>query len=111
MTPQETLQADPELSALEARVLDEVAAMLREVIGEEYVANMEITMDTSFAEDLELESIEFVTLSAQMRDRYGESVDFVGFLAELDVDRVIAMRVGDVVRFIAASLAEAGQAH
>jgi acyl carrier protein len=85
---------------VEARVLAEMTDMLREVIGEEYVVDMEITLDTSFNEDLELESIEFVTLADSMRDRYGDAVDFVGFLAEMDVDQVINMRVGEVVTFI-----------
>jgi acyl carrier protein len=88
----------------EARVLGEVTQLLHEVIGEEYVVDMEITMDTSFNEDLELESIEFVTLADRLRERYGEAVDFVGFLAEMDVDQVINMRVGEVVRFIVDSL-------
>ncbi|MDT3440036.1 MULTISPECIES: acyl carrier protein [Pseudofrankia] len=105
MTIQDTLRsADPTLDALEARVLGEIAEMLRDVIGEEYVVDMEITMDTSFNEDLELESIEFVTLADRMRVTYGDQVDFVGFLAEMDVDRVINMRVGEVVHFIADSL-------
>ncbi len=105
MTIQDTLRpADQALDAVEARVLGEVAAMLRQVIGEEYVVDMEITMDTSFNEDLELESIEFVTLADQMRAAYGDKVDFVGFLAEMDVDKVINMQVGEVVQFIADSL-------
>ncbi|MBL7494743.1 acyl carrier protein [Frankia sp. CNm7] len=105
MTMQDTRRpADPALDALDTRILGEVAEMLREVIGEEYVVDMEITMDTSFNEDLELESIEFVTLADRMRVTYGDMVDFVGFLAEMDVDRVINMRVGEVVRFIADSL-------
>ena len=90
---------------VEMRVLAEMTDMLRDVIGEEYVVDMEITLDTSFNEDLELESIEFVTLADSMRERYGDTVDFVGFLAEMDVDQVINMRVGEVVTFITDCLA------
>jgi acyl carrier protein len=105
MTTQSALQAaGTRPDGIEPRVLVEVAEMLREVIGEEYVLDMAITMDTSFNEDLELESIEFVALADRMRDKYGERVDFVGFLAEMDVDRVINMKVGEVVSFIAESL-------
>jgi acyl carrier protein len=102
---QDTLSStEPTQDALEAKVLGEIADMLRAVIGEEYVVDMEITMETSFNDDLELESIEFVTLADRMRVTYGHQVDFVGFLAEMDVDRVINMRVGEVVHFIADSL-------
>jgi acyl carrier protein len=105
MTMQDTLRPDDRvLDALDTRILGEVAAMLREVIGEEYVVDMDITMDTSFNEDLELESIEFVTLADKMRVTYGDKVDFVGFLAEMDVDKVINMQVGEVVGFISDSL-------
>ena len=110
MTTQDTLRpTGPALDALDERILGEIAAMLRDVIGEEYVVDMEITMDTTFNEDLELESIEFVTLADRMRLTYGDAVDFVGFLAEMDVDKVIRMRVGEVVHFIAGSLRTHGQ--
>lgn len=102
MTTQDTVTVTSTIdrTAVEARVLTEMTGMLRDVIGEEYVTDMEITLGTSFNEDLELESIEFVTLADSMRERYGDTVDFVGFLAEMDVDQVINMRVGEVVRFI-----------
>ncbi len=99
-----TATSTVEVSEVEGRVLAEVADMLRDVIGEEYVVDMEITMDTSFNTDLEMESIEFVTLAEAMRERYGDMVDFVGFLAEMDVDQVINMEVGEVVEFIARCL-------
>ncbi|EIV93723.1 phosphopantetheine-binding protein [Frankia sp. QA3] len=94
----------PGRAEAEARVLGEVTEDLREVIGEEYVIDMDITMETTFSHDLEVESIEFVALADRLRERYGEAVDFVGFLATMDVDQVINMRVGEVVRFIVDSL-------
>ncbi len=90
----------------EEQVLGEVAALLRDVIGEEYVVDLEITMTTSFNTDLELESIEFVTLADRMRERYGDTVDFVGFLSDMGVDEVINMQVGQVVAFITDCLLE-----
>jgi len=85
-------------------VFTEIDGMLRQVLAELGVDDVEITEQTSFNEDLELESIEFVTLADRMRVTYGDKVDFVGFLAEMDVDKVINMQVGEVVRFIADSL-------
>ncbi|MCK9898760.1 acyl carrier protein [Parafrankia colletiae] len=102
-----TVSVDPTDRA--ARVLSEVAAILRDVIGEEYIVDMSIEMDTSFNEDLELESIEFVTFADRLRETYGEHVDFVGFLADMDVDQVINMKVGQVVAFIVDSLDGAPQ--
>ncbi|MGF7239451.1 MAG: acyl carrier protein [Frankia sp.] len=98
------LQTDP----AEDKILEQVAALLREVIGEEYVLDLEITLETSFNEDLELESIEFVTLADRLTATYGTRVDFVGFLSEKDVDQVINMKVGEVVDYISTSLAASG---
>ncbi|WP_261555157.1 phosphopantetheine-binding protein [Frankia tisae] len=94
----------------ETRVLGEISEDLREIIGEEYVIDMDIAMESTFSHDLELESIEFVALADRLRERYGEAVDFVGFLATMDVDQVINMQVGEVVRFIVNSLPVAATA-
>lgn len=81
--------------------------MLTDVVGEEYLLALEIDADTSFNDDLELESIEFVALAEKLTDTYGERVDFVAWLAEKDLDDLIAMTVGELVAFVHASLSEA----
>jgi acyl carrier protein len=80
-------------------VLATVAGFIREVIGQEWAADVAITMDTSFSTDLELESIEFVALAEKLQQRYG-GIEFAGWLSEMELDRIIALRVGDVVEFI-----------
>jgi acyl carrier protein len=100
----------PTAPVSEQDVLAEVSRMLVEIIGEEYVLDLDIGMDTSFNADLELESIEFVTLSTRLMERYGGAVDFVGFLAGKELDEIIEMTVGELVAFVAAQLAAAGTA-
>jgi acyl carrier protein len=97
------------VSAAQEAVLATVVSLITDVIGEEYAAGLDIGMQTTFQEDLELESIEFTALAERLIDTYGERVDFMGWLAEMDVDAIIAMTVGELVEFIAASGA-AGQA-
>ncbi len=91
-------------------VLADVSAMLVDIVGEDYLLDLEIGMDTSFNDDLELESIEFVTLAEKLTERYGEEVDFVAWLAAMELDDLIAMTVGELVTFVASSLAAAGPA-
>jgi acyl carrier protein len=81
-------------------VLEGVAAMIREVIGEEWADDVSIAMDTAFAKDLELESIEFVALAEKLRGRYGEAVDFAAWLAGMELDQILSLRVGQLVDFI-----------
>lgn len=89
-------------------ILAELRSMLIEVIGAEYALGFDIDMDTSFEAHLELESIEFVKLSAMLAERYGDRVDFVAFLAVKEVDEIIEMTVGEVVVYVANCLAPAG---
>lgn len=80
--------------------LAEVADIIREVIGEAWVDETPIGLATSFSDDLELESIEFVALAERLQERYGEGVDFVGWLSQKTLDDIIALRVGELVEHI-----------
>jgi acyl carrier protein len=83
------------------QVLAEVARMLREVVGEDWIQEKAIELGTSFSQDLELESIEFVALGERLQNHYGKSVNFVGWLSGKDLDQILALKVGDLVEFIA----------
>lgn len=83
-------------------VLAAITEMLGTVIGEdELLVVDEVTMDTSFNDDLELESIEFVALAEKLQDHYGGAVDFVGWISTKELDQIIALTVGDLVELIA----------
>jgi acyl carrier protein len=84
----------------EEKVLGDLARMLREVIGEDWAQDFAIGLDTSFAKDLELESIEFVALAEQITAEYGKRVNLAGWLATMDLEQILALRVGQLVEFI-----------
>lgn len=86
-------------------VFDEVTEILKEVIGEDFLLEEEITPQTSFSDDLALESIEFVELSEKLQDHYGERVNLVTFIADKDIDGIMSITVGQLVDFIEAQLA------
>jgi acyl carrier protein len=87
--------------AAESQILEEIAAMIREVIGEEWAADVAIRMETLFGDDLELESIEFVALSEKLQGRYGKTVNFAGWLSEMMLEEILGLNVGRVVEFVA----------
>jgi acyl carrier protein len=94
-----------ELSAnAEHEILQCVRSHLGEVIGDPELLYTEITMETKFGSDLELESIEFVSLASHLSTEFGDKVNFVEFLSEKDVDEIISLTIGDVVRFVESSL-------
>jgi Phosphopantetheine attachment site. len=86
-------------------VLAEVIQMLVDVVGEDFLLDVEVTRDTTFSEDLALESIEFVALTERLQQRYSGQVDFTAFIAGMDLEEIIAMTVGHLVSYIESCLA------
>ncbi len=78
-------------------VLGDVTTMIHEILGDD---GAEVTMETSFSDDLELESIEFVALAEKLTKRYGKEVDFAGWLSSMELDKILALKVGDLVEHI-----------
>ena len=89
------------LDARTQEVLDAVRTIIARVIGEDYVQELEIGMNTAFHDDLDIESIEFVALGEALTARYGDRVDLAGWIASMDVDEIIDMKVGRLVKYIA----------
>ncbi|CAM2006369.1 acyl carrier protein [Acanthopleuribacter pedis] len=81
-------------------ILDTIANLIREVIGEDWVDEINITQHTSFNGELELESIEFVALAEKLQNHFGDDINFVGWLSEKELEDIIALTVGDVAEFI-----------
>ncbi len=89
------------LEESKAAILADITAMIEEVIGEDWVRETPITMETSFVTDLEVESIELVALSEKIQGRYGEAVDFPSWLSGMELEEIIALTVGQLVDYIA----------
>ncbi len=85
-------------------ILVTVTEFIKEVIGEEYVEDIDINMDTSFADDLEMESIEIVEFAEKVREHFGENVDFAEWLSKMELDDIINLGIGEVVDYIKSCL-------
>ncbi|MER7921966.1 MULTISPECIES: acyl carrier protein [unclassified Streptomyces] len=95
----------------EDTVLADLTGMLTTLLEDEYgVDDVEITMTTTFNRDLELESIDLVTLAGLLQEHYGTKVNFAEFLAGMEFDEIIELTVGRLVEYVTQSLkaAEAG---
>lgn len=82
------------------RVLEKVAQLVVEVVGDDAGVFGDIRLETSFGRDLELESIELVALAEKLQTTYGREVDFAGWLATKTLDEIIGLTVGELVEFI-----------
>lgn len=77
---------------------DVVAELLTELVGD--VLGIEIRPETTFHEDLQLESIDLVTFASILAEHFGAEVNLAEYLAEQDLDDVIGLTVGDIARFV-----------
>jgi acyl carrier protein len=92
------------LTTTQATVLAEITDMIRLILDEYGLEETEITMDTKFHEDLDMESIDLVTLGGQLADRYGDRVNFAEFIANLDLDEIISLEIGRLVNYVVGCL-------
>jgi acyl carrier protein len=91
------LRDEDELAA--GLVFTVVTNVLADVIGEDYLSMIEIGPETSFQADLEIESIELIAMGEQLQEAFAH-VDFAAWLSTMEMDEIIAMRVGDLVDHI-----------
>lgn len=84
----------------EQEVLTEITAMLATVLEEYGLDDAEVTMESRFTEDLELESIDLVTLAGRLQERWGERINFAEFIAGMELDEIIALTVGRLVHHV-----------
>ncbi|ATL80552.1 MULTISPECIES: acyl carrier protein [Streptomyces] len=90
-------------------VLAEISGMLRTMLDEYGLDDIEITMETRFTEDLELESIDLVTLAGSLEARYGRQVNFAEFVADLELEEIIDLTVGQLVEYVVRCVRAAGE--
>jgi len=83
-----------------SEIFDLMKQFITEVIGEEFVEEMDITMESSFTKDLEMDSIEIVSFSEKIKIHFGEQIDFTGWLSNMDLDELINLNLGTIVNYI-----------
>jgi len=83
------------------KVFAQVRTIVQDIIGQELdLHDREITLETFFNKDLELESIEFVVLFEKLQSIYGKGLNLSRWFANKELDEIIGIRVEDVVEFI-----------
>lgn len=73
---------------------------ITEIIGEEFVEEMDITPESSFTKDLEMDSIEIVSFSEKIKVHFGDQIDFTGWLSSMDLDQLINLDLNRIINHI-----------
>lgn len=79
----------------------DLLSYVAEIIGEDVVEELDVSEASVFTKDLEMDSIEIVSFAEKVKAKYGDTVDFVGWLSGMNIDELIALSIGDIVNFIA----------
>jgi acyl carrier protein len=90
-------------------IMRDITAVIREAVAEDWIQEFEIGANTSFNDDLDLESVEFVTIAAGLQQHFGEQIDLIGWLSTKSFDDLIALRVGNIAEFVSNNLAASGR--
>ena len=97
----QTIHETLEIPHSKLSILEEVKSLIEDIIGQSVDMNdNEISLDTSFSKDLEMESIEFVVLSEKLQTTFGQDLDFAGWLANKELNEIINLKVEDIVGFV-----------
>ncbi|MBD8505119.1 acyl carrier protein [Hoyosella sp. G463] len=88
----------------EDEVFDAIVGMLAEMLELFDVDPSDVTRDTEFHDDLEMESIDLVALSGLLRERWGDRVNFAQFIAGMELEQIMHVTVGQLVDFVVESL-------
>ena len=88
----------------ENEILHVLKQFITEVIGEEFAEDLEITPQSSFTKDLEMDSIEIVAFSEKVKAHFGQNIDFTGWLSNMDLDEIIQLNLGDITKYIRSCL-------
>jgi len=75
-----------------------------EDLSEDWEYSAEITMETSFFEDLEFESIDIVAFGTAIEEHYRQTFPFAEFLSDIGQREVQDILLGEVVEFVHSNL-------
>ena len=92
------------MAASKDAALEQVIEIIRRAVNEDWILDFDINAETSFNDDLELESIEFVNIAEKIQAHYGKHIGFIEWLSGMKIDQIVALTVGDLADFVTAHL-------
>lgn len=94
-----------EVNALnDEAILAVVIEKIRQTINEDWIFETDIDASTTFNDDLEIESIEFIKIAAAIQQHFGQQLDVSGWLSGKSIHQLISLSVGDLAAYVAGAL-------
>ncbi|MDR3338775.1 MAG: acyl carrier protein [Candidatus Symbiothrix sp.] len=83
---------------------EQLLQFVTEIIGSDVVEELNITKESIFTKDLEMDSIEIVAFAEKVRVQYGTAVDFTSWISNMELEGLINLSFSQVIDFIYNSL-------
>ncbi len=80
-------------------LFEELKQFISDIIGADIVEELDITPQSSFTKDLEMDSIEIVAFAEKVKAKYG-NIDFAGWLSGMDLDQLVSLDLSNIIDFI-----------
>jgi acyl carrier protein len=94
-------RAEAQVSAgMREEVFWRLKEIIAELIGNDAAEIIGIRKDSEFVGDLGMDSIQIVSFAEEVRNLYGNRVNFISWLSKMPFQEMLDLTVGDVVDFI-----------
>lgn len=94
------METKTDLQEQQEAIFNRLRQFISEIIGEDVAAELNITRNSIFTKDLEMDSIEIVAFAEKVKNHYGKDIDFTSWLSSLDLDELINLSLDTIVIFI-----------
>ena len=81
-------------------VFEQLKQFITEIIGKEIAEEIEISKESIFTKDLEMDSIEIVAFAEKVKNKYGKEYDFVNWLSGMQLEQILSLSINDVIEFM-----------
>jgi len=104
MSSQQSVAVDTRNQPLFESVHTTVEGAIVGVVGRWYYDECQVGLESTFAEDIELESMEVMEIAENLIETYEGKVDFVTWFSAMELEDLVELTLGDVVEFIVKSI-------
>lgn len=81
-------------------VFEQLKQFITDIIGKDIAEEVEISKDSIFTKDLEMDSIEIVAFAEKVKNKYGKDHDFVNWLSGMQLEQILNLSINHVIEFI-----------
>ena len=88
----------------QVEIFNKIKELITEVIGQSFMEEYDLNMESTLTGDLEMESIEIVQLSIKIIGFYGKQINLEDWMAKMTLEELVNLSIKDIVNFLEACM-------